>query len=80
MSQGQKFHTDDVNQCLHNVIIISHGVSTFLFFNSLFLLVDFTQVLCSSANKLQLNSNASSREEYIPPVLTGLLEIHHIYI
>ena len=46
----------------------------------MFLLVDFMQVLCSSANELQLNSNASSREEYIPPVLTGLLEIQGIYI
>ena len=29
-------------------------------------LVDFGKVLCSSANKLQQNLNASSREEYIP--------------
>ena len=31
------------------------------------LMVDFGKVLCSSANKLQQNSNASSREDYIPP-------------
>ena len=40
--------------------------------NFTFLLVDFTKVLCSSANELQQNSNASSREEYIPPILTVL--------
>ena len=34
--------------------------------NFTFLLVDFTKVLCSSANELQQNSNASCREEYIP--------------
>ena len=45
-----------------------------------FLLVDFTKVLCSSANKLQQNSNASSREEYVPPILTVLLEIHRVYM
>ena len=39
------------------------------------LLVDFGKVLCSSANELQQNSNASSREEYIPQILTVLLEI-----
>ena len=37
-------------------------------------------MLCSSANELQQNSNASSREEYIPPISTVLLEIHHVYI
>ena len=35
---------------------------------------------CMSANKLQQNSNASSREDYIPQILTVLLEIHRIYI
>ena len=29
-------------------------------------LVDFGKVLCSSANELQQNLNASSSEEYIP--------------
>ena len=48
--------------------------------NFTFLLVDFTKVLRSSANELQQNSNASSREEYIPPILTVLLEIHRAYI
>ena len=36
--------------------------------------------LCSSANELQQNSNASSREEYIPQILTVLLEILRDYI
>ena len=35
-------------------------------------------VKCSSVNELQQNSNASSREDYIPQILTVLLEIYHI--
>ena len=78
-TQRQKFHTDDVNQCLHNKSG-SHGVPNANLFNFTFLLVDFGKVLCSSANELQQNSNASSREEYVPPILTVLLEIHRVYI
>ena len=78
-SQRQKFHTDDVNQCLHNKSG-SHGVSNANLFNFTFLLVDFGKFLCSSANQLQQNSNASSREEYIRQILTVLLEIHRVYI
>jgi len=37
-------------------------------------------VLCSSANKLQQNSKASSRKDYIPQILTVLLEILRVYI
>ena len=44
------------------------------------LLVDFGEVLCSSAKEVQQNSNTSSREDYIPQILTVLLEILHIYI
>ena len=44
------------------------------------LLVDFGKVLCSSANELQQNSNASSREDYSPQILTVLLEILGVYI
>ena len=40
----------------------------------------FGKVLCSSANGLQQNSNTSSREAYIPLILTVLLEIHRLYI
>ena len=78
-TQRQKFDTDDVNQCLHN-ISGSHGVPHLNLFNFTFLLVDFTKVLCSSANELQQNLNASSREEYIRQILTVLLEIHRVYI
>ena len=42
-------------------------------FNFMFLLVDFGEVLCSSANELQKNLNAFSREEYNPQILTVLL-------
>ena len=49
-------------------------------FNFVFLLVDFGKVLCSSVNKLQQNSNASSGEDYIPQILTVLLEIQCLYI
>ena len=78
-TRQQKFHTDYVNQCLHNKSG-SHGVPNANLFNFTFLLVDFGKVLCSSANELQQNSNASSREDYIPQILTVLLEIHRVYI
>ena len=70
-TQQQKFHTDDVNQCLHNKSG-SHGVPNANFFNFTFLLVDFGKVLCASANELQQNSIASSREDYIPQILAVL--------
>ena len=78
-SQRQKFHTDDVNQCLHNKSS-SHGVPNANLFNFTFLLVNFGKVLCSSANELQENSNVTSREYYIPHILTVLLEIYRVYI
>ena len=78
-TQWQKFHTDDINQCLLNKSS-SHGVPKANLPNFTFLLVDFGKVLCSSANELQQNSNASSREDYIPQILTVLLEIHRVYI
>ena len=53
-TQRQKFHSDDVNQCLHNKSG-SHGVSNANLFNFMFILVDFGKVLCLSANKLQQN-------------------------
>ena len=77
-TQRQKFHNDDVIQSLQNKTG-SHGVPNANLFNFTFLLVDFGKVLCSSANELQQNSTATSREEYIPQILTGLLEIHHVY-
>ena len=64
-TQRQKFHTDDANQCLLNKSG-SHGVPNLNLFNFRFLVVDFAKVLFSSANKLQQNSSACSREDYIP--------------
>ena len=72
-TQRQKFHTDDVNQCLHNKSVCL-GVPKANVFNF------FGKVFCSSAKELQQNSNASSREDYIPQILTGLLEILRVYI
>jgi len=42
-TQRQKFHTDDVNQCLLNKFG-SHGVPNANLFNFTFLLVDFGKV------------------------------------
>ena len=78
-TQRQKFHTDAVNQHLRNKSG-SHRVPKIPLYNFACLLVDFGEVLCSSANELQQNSNASSREDYIPKVLTVLLEILRVYI
>ena len=78
-TQRQKFHTDDANQCLHNKSG-SHGVPNTNLSNFTCFLVDFGKVLCSSANELQRNSNASSREDYIPQILTVLSEILRVYI
>ena len=78
-TQRHKFHTDDANQCLHNKSG-SHGVPNTNLYSFTCLLVDFGKFLCSSANELQQNSNTSSREEYIPQILTVLLEILHVYI
>ena len=38
-------------------------------------MVDFGKVLCSSANELPQNSNASSRKDYIPQILTVFLHL-----
>ena len=78
-TQRQKFHTNDANQCLHNKSG-SHGVPNINLSNFTCLLVDFGKVFCLSANELQQNSNASSREDYIPQILTVLLEILCVYI
>ena len=78
-TQRQKFHTDDANQGLHNESG-SHGVPNINLSNFACLLVDFGEVLCSPANELQQNSNASSREDYIQQILTILLGILRVYI
>ena len=87
VTQGQKFHTDDANQCLQNKSgsqVASHAdvlrAPDINLSNFTCLLVDFGKVLCSSTNKLQQNSNASSRGDYIPQILTVLLEILLVYI
>ena len=74
-TQRQKFHTDKANQCLHNQSG-SHGVPNINLSIFMCLMVDFGKVLCSSADELQQNSNASS----IPQILTVLLEILRVYI
>ena len=79
VTQRQKFHTDDVNQRLHNKSG-SNGVPNANLFNFTFLLVDFGKVLCSSASEPQQNSNASPRGNYIPQILAVLLEIHRVYL
>ena len=79
LRQRQKFHTDEAIQCLHNKSS-SHGLSNTNLSNFTCLLVDFGKLLCSSANELQQNSNASFREDYIPQILTVLLEILRVYI
>ena len=60
--QRQKLHSDDINQCLQlcirNLVAMAMGFQMFMF-----LLIDCGKVLCSSANKLQLNSNVSAKEE-----------------
>ena len=78
-TQRLKFHTDDANQFLHNKSS-SRGVPNINLSNFMCLLVDFGKVLCSSANELQQNSNASSTEDYIPQILTVLLGILRFYI
>ena len=78
-TQQQKLHTDDAIQCLHYKSR-SHGVPNTNLPNFMCLLVDFGKVLCPYANELQQNSNASSREDYIPQILTVLLEILRVYI
>ena len=74
-----EFHTDDANQCLRNESV-SHGVPNINLSNFACLLVGFGEVLCSPTNELQQNSNASPREDYIPEILTVLLEILRVYI
>ena len=67
-----------INVYLINLVVM--GFSNVTLFNFRFLLVDLGKVLCSSANELQQNSNAFSGEDYIPQILTVLLEIHRVYI
>ena len=70
-SSTQKLHTDGVNQCLHNKFGC-HGIPDVNLFTFMFLLGNYSKVLCFSANELQQNVNASSKEKYIPQILTVL--------
>ena len=79
MTQLQKFHTDDANQCLHNKPG-SHGAPNMNLSHFTNVMVNFGKVLCSSANELQQSSNATSRKDYIPQILTVLVEILRVYI
>ena len=64
-TQRQKFHTDDLNQCLHNKFG-SHGIPNVNLFDFMLFLVNYGKGLCSSANELQQNSDEHfSKEEYI---------------
>ena len=67
-TQRQKFHTDDAKQCFYNKSG-SHGVPNINLSNVTCLVVDFGKVVCLTANEIQRNSNASSREDYIPQIL-----------
>ena len=78
-TQRQKFHTHYVHQFLLNKSG-SHGLPNVNLLNFTFILVNFGKVLCLSANEIQQNSNASCREDYIPQILTVLLEIHRVNI
>ena len=78
------FATGDVSREGNSILIMqinvlhnksgSHGVPNINLSNFMCLMVDFGKVLSSSANALQQNSNAS-REDYIPQILTVLIEI-----
>ena len=70
--------TMQINVYIINPVVM--GVPNIFLSNFTCLLVDFGKVQCSCTNELQQNSNASSREHYILPILTVLLEILHVYI
>ena len=59
---------------------VVYGVSNTNLSNFTCLLVDFGKLLYSSANERQQNSNSSFRDDYIPQILTVLLEILCFYI
>ena len=69
-TQRRKFHTDDVNQWIVYMInLVVLGFQMQICFNFTFPLDDLGKVLCLSANVLQQNSKASSREDYIPQLI-----------
>jgi len=76
-TQRQKFHTDNVNQCLLINISGSHEVPHPNLFNSWSVLLKCCVRLRTSSSKTQM---LLPEEEYIPPILTVLLEIHRVCI
>ena len=74
-TRRQKFHADDVNQCPVVMGFQMQICSIVRFSWSIF--ENCCVHLRMSSHKQ--NSNASSREDYIPHILTVLLEIHRVY-
>ena len=60
MSQQQKFHTYDVNQCLCNESG-SHGAPNANLFDFMFHLVDFEKVLCSSVRASDISQKKKAK-------------------
>ena len=75
----QKYHTDDVNQCLHNKSGSQRAPNVNLF-NFMSLLVDYGKVLFSSANELQQNSNASATKMDCIVVDLSRLHLTHVTV
>ena len=63
-NSGQKFHIDDINQCLHNKSG-SQGIPNVNLFDFMFLVVDYGKVLWSFANELQETSDAFSIDRFV---------------
>ena len=90
MTQQQKFHTDDANNLHHqygiiNVYIINPAVMGFQqHYRFVPILCVFWSILVKCCVHLPTssskNSNASSREDYIPQIVAVLLEILRVYI
>ena len=62
--QQQKFHTDDINQCLHKKFG-SHGFLYVNLFTFMLLVLDYDKVLYFTVNELQQNSNPFLRKNIV---------------
>ena len=76
-TQRQKFHTDGASQCLHNKYGSRSKYEFVQFYESSCQLWQSAVFTCQW---VPAKLNNSSREDYIPQILTFLLEILHIYI
>ena len=74
----RKFHKEERLQLSDKNSILMTLINVYVI--NPVVMIDFGKVLCSSANELYQNSNASSTEDYIPQILAVLLEIHRTYI